>query len=229
MHLQRLLQANFALLATLASLILGLGQRSFVLPLFGLAAAIGAWYWADVRRRIRIGGAAANLAALVAAGITALDFSNAQQGQQLFSVANLLMYLQIIVLWQEKTVRIYWQLMSLSLLQVVVAAALADSVLFGLLLAAYFVFSTTALVLLFLWRESMQFSDRVISSDGVMGPIGGELPVRGAARRRLVEHARLDARRLRRRRLARAVAPLDRAAGDGQRRGVDRAGSGACF
>ena len=184
MHLQRLLQANFALLAALASLILGLGQRSFVLPLFGLAAALGAWYWADVKGRIRIGGATANLAALVAAGITALDFSSAQQGQQLLSVANLLMYLQIIVLWQEKTVRIYWQLMSLSLLQVVVAAALADSVLFGMLLAAYFVFSTTALVLLFLWRESMQFSDRVVSSDSVIGPIGDDPAARFTPRRR---------------------------------------------
>jgi hypothetical protein len=184
MHLQRLLQANFALLAALASLILGLGQRSYVLPLFGLAAAVGAWYWADVRGRIRIGGATANLAALVAAGITALDFSSAQQGQQLLSVANLLMYLQIIVLWQEKTVRIYWQLMSLSLLQVVVSAALADSVLFGLLLAGYFVFSTTALVLLFLWRESMQFSDRVVSTDAVIGPIGGDPAARPSPRRR---------------------------------------------
>jgi hypothetical protein len=171
MHLQRLLPANFALLAVLASLILGLGQRSFVLPLFGLVAAIGAWYWTDVRGRIRIGGAAANLAALIAAGITALDFSNAEPGQQLLSVANLLMYLQIIVLWQEKTVRIYWQLMSLSLLQVVVSAALADSVLFGVLLAVYFVFATSALTLLFLWRESLQFADRVLSPDAVLGPI----------------------------------------------------------
>jgi hypothetical protein len=171
MHLQRLLHANFALLAILASLILGLGQRSFVLPMFGLVAAVAAWYWTDVRGRFRISGAAANLAALIAAGITALDFSNAEQGQQLLSVANLLMYLQIIVLWQEKTVRIYWQLMSLSLLEVVVAAALADSVLFGVLLTAYFVLATSALVLLFLWRESLQFSDRVLSPDAVLGPL----------------------------------------------------------
>ena len=52
------------------------------------------------------------------------------------AIANMLVYLQVVLLFQEKTGRVYWQLLVLSLLQVVVAAALNLGPQFGLLLAS---------------------------------------------------------------------------------------------
>ena len=72
---------------------------------------------------------------------------------QFISVANLLIHLQIILLFQKKAPRIYWQLITLSLLQVVVAAALNLFVMFGPLLVLYTCFAISALLLFFVYRQ----------------------------------------------------------------------------
>ena len=53
------------------------------------------------------------------------------------AIANLLIYLQIVLFYQQKNPRLYWQLTVLSLLQVVVSAALNVGFEFGLVLILY--------------------------------------------------------------------------------------------
>ena len=73
------------------------------------------------------------------------------------SVANLLIHLQIVLLFQHKTTRIYWQLIVLSMLQVVVAAALNLFFLFGAILILYLFVTLTAMLLFFIHRETRPY------------------------------------------------------------------------
>ena len=65
----------------------------------------------------------------------------------------------MVLLFQQKSVRVYWQLLVLSVLQVVVGAALNLSVLFGVLLVAYLFVALATISLLFIVSESQRLAD----------------------------------------------------------------------
>ena len=77
------------------------------------------------------------MAALLAVVFSVSNFFHVSSEDQLLAVANLLVYLQVVLLFQKKTGRMYWQLLVLNVLQVVVGAALDLDMLFGLLLVVY--------------------------------------------------------------------------------------------
>jgi transglutaminase-like putative cysteine protease len=94
---------------------------------------------------------------MMAVGFSLTDFFGNDAEYQLLAVANLLVYLQIVLLFQEKNERIYWQLMILSLLQVVVSAALNLGFQFGVLVVLYMFAAFSAMGLFFFHRESSRF------------------------------------------------------------------------
>ncbi|MEX2187469.1 MAG: transglutaminaseTgpA domain-containing protein [Pirellulales bacterium] len=155
MSLLRLVQINLAIVAVLGTLLLGSAQGSVALPLLAVVSASAAFYWTDLRGRIRLGGGLANLAALVAVAMSVSQVVRSDASEQLVAIANLLIYLQTILLFQEKTVRVGWQLLSLSLLQVVVAAAIGDSILFGVLVILFLLFGLSGVALLCCYGESL--------------------------------------------------------------------------
>ncbi|MCI0358073.1 MAG: DUF3488 and transglutaminase-like domain-containing protein [Planctomycetaceae bacterium] len=157
MNLDRALHYITAALAVMGALFLGLGHESVVLPLaLGLAAVVSV----GLSRRfpwLRLNWLIANLMALTAVVWSMRSFLNSRMEDQLLAIADMLVYLQIVLLFQEKTARVYWQLIVLSLLQVVVAAALNLGPQFGLLLVAYMLMAMLALVLLCSYREWRKF------------------------------------------------------------------------
>jgi len=152
-YLERLLQIHIATMAALGALLLGMGQRNAALPLLMLTAAITSVWVTDVTGWFRLNRAVTNVAAVVAFCIFLWQLSELRGLVRILAIGNLLVYLQIILLFQEKEPRTYWQLALLSLLQVVVAAAFRQKALFGLLLVVYLFVGLSALVLLFLYRE----------------------------------------------------------------------------
>ncbi|MFL2869942.1 MAG: DUF3488 and DUF4129 domain-containing transglutaminase family protein, partial [Pirellulaceae bacterium] len=66
---------------------------------------------------------------------------------QLYSIARLLVFVQMIMLFQEKTYRIFGQLCVFSLLQVVVASLLSVSLGFGILLFSYAIIAIVTMAL----------------------------------------------------------------------------------
>ncbi len=76
--------------------------------------------------------------------------------RHLQSVANVLMFLQCVLLFQEKDARAYGWLTVMSLLQVVVAARYSRGAAFGSLLIAYTIVGMFALVLLTLYGQRMR-------------------------------------------------------------------------
>jgi transglutaminase-like putative cysteine protease len=154
MNLDRALQLNTAALAVMGALFLGLGHDSVVLPLALCVAAVASVSLAVQFPWLRLNRIVANLIALAAVLWTLRHFLEVRSERQLLAIADMLVYLQIVLLFQEKTTRVYWQLVVLSLLQVVVAAALNLGPQFGLLLAAYMALALSALILLCYYRES---------------------------------------------------------------------------
>jgi len=142
----------------MGALFLGLGHESVTLPLvLGLAAVVSVSL-SNGFRWLRLNWLIANLMALSAVAWSMRSFLRAGMAEQLLAIADMLVYLQIVLLFQEKTARVYWQLIVLSLLQVVVAAALNLGPQFGLLLVAYLLMALLALVLLCAYCEWRKFN-----------------------------------------------------------------------
>ncbi|MEE8452523.1 MAG: transglutaminaseTgpA domain-containing protein [Thermoguttaceae bacterium] len=153
MYLQRLLQINMATLAALGTLLVGMGQRSATLPLLMSIAAITSVWLTDITGWFRLNRKVANVAALVALVLTARELLQFNSVTQVLGLARLLIYVQIILLFQEKDLRTYRHLIIMSLLQVVVAAIFLQGVWFGGLLIVYMLVGLSALALLCLHRE----------------------------------------------------------------------------
>jgi protein-glutamine gamma-glutamyltransferase len=148
MSIDRALQWTTAAVAVVGALFLALGHESGWLPaLLAVAAAVSVLV-TDLIPRLRLNRIVGNLIAVAAVAWSLYDFLDRSSDQQLMAISQMLVILQVLLLFQEKTGRSYWQLLVLSLLQVVVAAALNSGVEFGLLLAVYMVLSLLALVLL---------------------------------------------------------------------------------
>ncbi|MHB8951567.1 MAG: transglutaminase TgpA family protein [Pirellulaceae bacterium] len=140
-------------MASFSTSLLGMGQRDLLLPLLTILAAVTSIVFTDMFRWIHLHHVLANVAMVLAAIFSLNDFLGSNSHEQLQAIARLLTYVQIVLLFQQKSVRIYGQLMMFSLLQVVVAALLNASLEFGLLLVVYMILAVSGIALFFVFRE----------------------------------------------------------------------------
>lgn len=155
MNVERIVQIHIATLAIIGAMLLALGEQESVMPALVVFAAIASVIFTDVLQWFRLNRMIANFAALLALSASIGDYMQprGQQGQ-LLAIANLLIYLQIVLFFQRKSHRIYWHLSVLSLLQVVVAAALNVGFEFGILLMIYIGVAISTLTFFFVHRET---------------------------------------------------------------------------
>ena len=185
MQLRNLLNITTAAMTALGAILLGTAQQDLLLPILavmsaGISVVVTDWLtWIALARPL------ANGLALLAVAYSAFEFLESNVEFQLLAIANLLIYLQIILLFQKKYDRIYWQIIVLSVLQVVVSAAISLHVAFGFMLVMYLVIVMAELVLFYLYRERQRFlaaadSLAVAHSSGHQPPrylsVGVELP-----------------------------------------------------
>lgn len=162
MNTERLVQIGIATFATLSTALLSMGQRDTHLPILVLLSAVVSLYVTDIRGWVRINRTAANLAATVAAAVSGWGLLRLDSESLLMAAAYLLVYLQIVLLFQAKTTRTYWELAMTGLLQVVVASALNDGFLFGMLLLIYIVVGMATLSVFFVHREKQRYGGEVV-------------------------------------------------------------------
>ena len=153
MKVERYLQICTAAVAVSGSILLGIGERAPELPLMMLMAALTSVIFTDILGWLRLPKIIANICMIFIAGIALGDFFNSTSQLQLYAVANLLVYVQIVILFQQKTARLYGHLAVFSLLQVVVASLLNVGVIFGALLLVYLVLAFLALSLFNVYRQ----------------------------------------------------------------------------
>ncbi|MGH7140648.1 MAG: DUF3488 domain-containing protein, partial [Pirellulales bacterium] len=152
---ERLLQVSLALLTALGTLLLGMGERNVLLPVLAVIVAVSSVYLTDIKGWLQLNTLVANVAGVIALAVTWREWNDFAAEGQLLSLANLLIYLQFVLLYRKKTVRNYWLLLLLSLLQVAVAAALNMSVSFGVLLPAYMFVGLVTMALFVIHRAQM--------------------------------------------------------------------------
>jgi transglutaminase-like putative cysteine protease len=157
-NLQRWLQLHTAILAVLgAGFLLLTGDESlFPYALGGsalIALVVTDWFgWIKVPRSV------GNLAAVASVAWTFREFTRLTNNReaQLLAISHMLIYLQVVLVFQAKTRRVHWQLLVLSVLQVVVAAALSLGPQFGLLLTLYLATAIACMLLLCYERDVVE-------------------------------------------------------------------------
>ena len=174
---ERLLQIAVALVSALGVIMLAMGQRDARLALVALAAIAASLVLTDIKHWLRLNRILANIAGLTAVAISLGDFMRFDNDTQLFAIANLLIYLQIVLLFQPKMLRVYWQILVLSLLEVVVGAALNLGGLFGVLLVFYMLLMLLTLTLLFVTRESIELAAPATQPGIRPRPLSGSRPL----------------------------------------------------
>ena len=154
---ERLLQFNVVLLVILGTSLLAMGQQNFIYAITAGLAAVVAIYITDIKRYYTMGPDATTFAAMFACLVLVIQVVRNADESQLLNVANILIYLEIILLFQKKEDRTYWSLIALSLLQVIVAAALNLGLVFGVIMAIYVISGFAAMMLFFILREMRPF------------------------------------------------------------------------
>jgi protein-glutamine gamma-glutamyltransferase len=153
MPLDRVLQLHTLALVILGAVFVGQGPDAALVPSLAALSAIAAFTLTDVLGRLKLNRWMANLIVIAAVLWSLREFFEIASEEKLVAIANMLCYMQIVLLFQEKDLRVYWQLFVLSVLQVVVAAALDLGPQFALLLSVYALVALSTLLLLCMYRE----------------------------------------------------------------------------
>lgn len=153
MNLHRWLQLQTAGLAILGASFLLLSGDQSIPPLLLGGSAIVALLVTDFLGWVKLPKALGNLAAVAAVAWSLRDFLVQSRENQLLTISHMLIYLQVVLIFQAKSRRVYWQLLVLSVLQVVVAAALSLGPTFGLLLVVYMANAIGCMILLSVQKD----------------------------------------------------------------------------
>ena len=157
MPLHLALAAALGLLSFLSTLMLGLGQGDVALPMLMGIAVITSFVLTDHRRVVQLGDWTVNAFAILIVCFNVVDVLHHRGEFLAWSIARVLVFVQIVLLFREKEPRFCWQILLISLLQVVVATVFHQSILFGALLLLYVFVGLCAFILLFLQQEHRYF------------------------------------------------------------------------
>ncbi|MCH2181172.1 MAG: DUF3488 and transglutaminase-like domain-containing protein [Mariniblastus sp.] len=135
------------LLVTVSGFLLGASQNSVMLTMIAFTGALLPLILVDWLRLFYLRGWLANVASILILLYAMKDFYGGNSTTKLISVGQLLIYLQTILLFQKKTPRLYWQVLVLTLLQVVVAAIFNLNLEGGLLFILYFAIAGAMMML----------------------------------------------------------------------------------
>lgn len=174
--LKRALELVFLGLVYLSAVLLGFSQGNWQLAVISIIGATLAWILVDWLNLIRMPRWLANVLSIGVLIMTMRDFFMQESSLQLLAVANLLVYLQTILLFQEKSPRQYWQLSVLNLLQVVVATIFTLEFEGGFLFLLYMTLAGVMLMLITLETEALgtgeEFSMRALLQKKFRGNTG---------------------------------------------------------
>jgi transglutaminase-like putative cysteine protease len=120
-------------------------------------AAITSFYLTDYHRSIRLGDWAVNVVILIIVFCTLGEILHNRGEDLAFSIVRVLVFVEMILLFREKTPRFCWQILLISFLQVIVASVLQQSLFFVFLLITYVFIGLCNFVLIFLRQENIYF------------------------------------------------------------------------
>ena len=147
------------LLAITSSVMLSMSIGSNLLLAVALIGTTAGFLIADLWGKFRIDGWMANCVSIVILVLAMKDFLPSDSAGKLISVANLLVYLQTVLMFQDKTPRLNWQIMVLSLLQVVITSIFSLKFEGSGLLLVYFLLGGCTMALQSVYADSIDIQD----------------------------------------------------------------------
>ena len=138
----------FVLFSAIASLLVGLGQESWYLPILVCTCAITAFYCTDKLGLIHLPRYVVYTGMIAGAALAGYEYATQMRSNQLLWVGNLLVYVQIPLYFQKKEKRVFEQWGVFLLLELVVAALVNDNVLYGLMMLPVLAVGSAALIAL---------------------------------------------------------------------------------
>ena len=157
MPLHLALAATLGFLTFLSTLMLGLGQSDSFLPILIGTAAVASFILTDYRRVVQLGDWTVNGFAVLIVCFNIADVLHHRGEDMAWAIARVLVFIQVVLLFREKETRFCWQIMMISMLQVVVATVFQQSIMFGALLLLYVFVGLCVFILLFLQQEHRYF------------------------------------------------------------------------
>ncbi len=157
MRLNYSIAITLGLMTFLSALMLGLGQAGFMLPVLMFVAAVSSFYLTDYKHLIRLGDWTVNVLVLAIVFLAFGELLKNRGEDTAFSIARVLVFVEMVLLFREKVPRFCWQILIISLLQVLVATVFQQSLFFGFLLLAYVFTGLCAFVMIFLQQENLYF------------------------------------------------------------------------
>lgn len=139
---------NFYVLSIFAALLVGMGQRSTAIPSLVIVCAVLAIVNTDWLGWFRIHPYVSYIGMIIGAVIAIVEFWYGRQVEQLFAVANLLVYVQLPIYFQKKHHRLFEHWGVFLMLEFIVASLLNDNVLFGIMLILVAIIGTAAMMML---------------------------------------------------------------------------------
>ena len=132
--IERRLAISVGIFAMSVAILIGIGEKSSNLPVLVIGCVVASWIYTDWLKWLQLPRWLVYILMISGAGWAILDYMNKNTFQQLFSVANLLIYAELPLFFQKKSRRIFEQMGIFLLLQLVVAALVNEDVVFGLAL-----------------------------------------------------------------------------------------------
>jgi len=172
LQFEHIVQILMAVLILLATMLLGIGDRSATLTLVSLVVLAVSAYVTDLKKFFCLSQPMANLMAVGVVALAAVNAYHVDRHGQMIAVANLQSYLQYVLLFQSKTSRVYWQLALLSLGQVAIASTLVPGPMFGGIMLLYLLAGITTFALLLLQKESARYENPAPAATAALAPSG---------------------------------------------------------
>ncbi len=151
---QRTLQWLMLVTLSLSGLLLGMGQGDFEPFFVAVFGALASMFFVDWLKWFKLKQWQANSLAILVTAFTVVNFYfTTDSVRHLLGVGKLLVYLQTILLFQRKTSRVYWQVIVLSLLQIVVGAVFNLGFEGGVLFILYMLFAGLTMMMIHLFQD----------------------------------------------------------------------------
>ena len=142
------LSSCFFIFSAIASVLVGLGQESWYLPILVCSCALSAYFLTDRLGLIYLPKYVVYTAMIAGAFLAGYEYFTQMRSNQLLWVGNLLVYVQIPLFFQRKDKRVFEQWGVFLLLELVVAALVNDNVLYGILMLPVLAVGSAALLAL---------------------------------------------------------------------------------
>lgn len=154
------LQVSLYGLVALASGMLAYAEGSGFPNALSIPLTLMALFVAEMWKMFLLPTRWANVLGLIAVGFGIWEFSGENIEARLLSLTHVLVYLTWIVLFLEKSPRLYWTMCALAALHVAVGAVLTSSGLYGLMLALFLVTAVWTLTVFTLYRAREKYSEQ---------------------------------------------------------------------